>query len=395
MRKKAEPTITAYKNGFRCSGTVELKDGTRMRFQASAQAPEEARRKWNEQVDNKNHEIEYGEKKRSGEISVYEACKGMIADWESGVPRELAKEDKVLTDASIKRLRVVLEYQIKPTKIADVLVKDVKPIDCDRWRDEVNRMKSRVGKLLSESTKQRAYALLDDTFDYYLKYENPIRKASKKGWHQKANTKTKKNVLQPQEIIKVESYCRDKIAQPITRMDSTYATMTLIMIYCYMRPGELYALKKRDWNSSKSVLSICRTGKYEDGRTKTKESIRDFYVPRQARELLDKRCHHIGLNDRIFPALSGGIISDSAYRVWLLKMLKILDIKKENFSPHKLRGTGISYSIYLGVPAEVASQNAGHSNMATTFGWYKATYEDAKLEAIRAYEKALDERMII
>ena len=43
----------------------------------------------------------------------------------------------------------------------------------------------------------------------------------------------------------------------------------------------------------------------------------------------------------------------------------------------------------------MASQNAGHSNMATTFGWYKATYEDAKIEAIRAYERALDERKVI
>ena len=395
MKRKTEPTITSYKNGFRCTGTVELRDGTKMRFQASAKTQEDARRKWNEQVEGKNYEIEYGEKKRSGEISVYEACKGMIADWESGIPRELVKEDKVLTDASIKRLRVVLEYQIKPTRIADILVKDVKPIDCDKWRDEVNRMKSRVGKLLSESTKQRAYALLDDTFDYYLKHENPMKRASKKGWHQKTNTKTKKNVLQPQEIMKVEVYCREKIAHPITRMDNTYATMTLVMIYCYMRPGELYALRKCDWNNLKSVLSIRRTGKYEDGRTKTKESIRDFYVPRQAAELLEERCKHIGINARIFPALSGGIISDSAYRTWLLKMLKILDIKKENFSPHKLRGTGISYSIYLGVPAEVASQNAGHSNISTTFGWYKATYEDEMVAAVKIYEKALDERSLL
>lgn len=394
MRSNAEPTITRYRNGFRCSGTPELKDGTTERFQAYAPTKEDALLRWTEKVNNRNYEIEYGERKRSGAISVYEACKGMIDDWESGIPRELVKEDKILTDASIKRLRVTLNYQIKPTKISKMLVKEVRPIDCDKWRDEVNRMKSRTGKLLSESTKQRAYALLDDTFDYFLKHENPMHRASKKGWHQKANTKTKNNVLQPQEIIKVETYCHDKILNPRTRQDRTYATMTLVMIYCYMRPGELYALQKRDWDEKRSVLHIRRTGEYADGRTKTKESIREFYVPRQAAELLRKRCERIGLNDRIFPALSGGIISDSAYRAWLLKMLQILEIKKENFSPHKLRGTGISYSIYLGVPAEVASQNAGHSNVATTFNWYKATYEDAKIAAVRSYEQALDNRAV-
>ncbi len=392
MRKSVIPKVTPYRNGFRCSGTIVLRDGTKERFQAYGSSEEQTIHNWNQKVESRNYEIEYGEKKKSGNIMVYEACKSMIDDWESGIPRELVKEDKVLTDSSIKRLRVTLEHQIKPTKLSKILVKEVLPIDCDRWRDDVNRMKSRTGKLLSDSTKQRAYALLDDTFDYYLKHENPMHKASKKGWHQKANTKTKNNVLQPQEIIKVEAYCHNKMMNPQTRQDSTYATMTLVMIYCYMRPGELYGLRKRDWESVRSVLHINRTGKYDDGRTKTKESLREFYVPRQAAELLDMRCSEINMNDRIFKALSGGIISDSAYRAWLLKMLKILDIKKENFSPHKLRGTGISYSIFLGVPPEVASQNAGHSSVATTFNWYKATYEDTKIAAIKAYEQALDNR---
>lgn len=392
MKRNVEPVITPYKKGYRCSGTQILRDGTKARFQASASTVETAKKKWQEKVDQRNYEIEYGEKKKTGNISLYEACKGMIDDWESGIPRELVKEDKVLTDASVKRLRVILEYQIKPTKISSVLVKDIRPVDCDIWRDEVNRMKSRTGKLLSDSTKQRAYALIDDTLDYYLKHENPMSRASKKGWHQKANTKTKNNVLQPNEVMKVEEYCQEKIAMPVTKQDPTYASMTLVMIYCYMRPGELYALQKRDWDSSNCILHIRRTGKYKDGRTKTKESLRDFFVPKQAAQILDSRCEGLEPYDRIFSALSGGIISDSAYRAWLLKMLKFLDIKKEAFSPHKLRGTGISYSIYMGVPAEIASQNAGHSNVTTTFNWYKATYEDEKFAAIKAYEQALEQR---
>lgn len=389
---KPEYTIKPYKKGFRCSGTVTMVNGENERVQASASTEEEVLFKWRQKIVERNEVIMYGERKKVGDITLYNACIDMIAEWESGVPRELAKEDRILSDASIKRLKIVLERQIKPTAISKILVKDIQPIDCDRWRDEVNRLKSPSKKLLSASTKQRAYALIDDVLEYYRRGDNPMQKASKRGWHQKANTKTKNNVLQPNEVIRVEQYCSDKRDAPKTQMDNTYASVTLVMIYCYMRPGEIYALQCRDWNAKTQQLKIQRTGEYEDGRTKTEESKRKFYVPKQAASILNERCDGLKSRDKIFPALNGGLIDDAAYRRWLLKMLRELEIVKEAFSPHKLRGTGISYAIYMGMDLDIVSQNAGHSSVATTLNWYKATYDEAKLSAVKAYEQALENR---
>lgn len=391
-RQKQKYTLQEYKNGYRCSGTVVMINGLKERIQASASTEGAAVDKWEKKIIERNEIILYGKKKKEGNISLYNACKDMIDDWESGVPRELVKEDLVLSDESIKRLKIVLEKQIKTTSIAQILVKDIKPIDCDRWRNEVNRLKNPRNQLLSSSTKQRAYALIDDVLDHYRGEDNPMKRATKRGWHQKANTKTKNNVLQPDEIIQVEDYCYQKVTTPKTSMDSIYADLTLILIYCYMRPGEAYALQCRDWSQEYHQLKIQRTGKHEDGRTKTEESVRKFYVPRQAEDILKRRCEGLKSTDKIFPALRGGIISDSAYRSWLLKMLKELGITKESFSPHKLRGTGISFAVYMGMELDIVSQNAGHSSVVTTLNWYKATYDEAKYAAVKAYENALDDR---
>ena len=77
-KQKQEYTLQAYKNGFRCSGTVIMINGLKERVQASASTEKEAMDKWKQRILERNEIIMYGEKKRQGNISLYNACKDMI-----------------------------------------------------------------------------------------------------------------------------------------------------------------------------------------------------------------------------------------------------------------------------------------------------------------------------
>lgn len=389
MKKKEGPTIASYKNSFRCSGTAVLLDESTERFQATAKTEEEAYQKWKKKVEERNELILYGRKKKSGEVQLYDAIRDKINEY-ALTPRDGRKGEIMLKDSTLNRMSQILENQIAETKLAKKQVREITSKDMIQWKAEMNAMKSRRKKPLSASVKMRAYNLIRDVMEEYRPEDNPM--TGLKTWHQKANKRTKKNVLLPPEILSVEKYCNLKMEFPETKMDSTYAAVTLIMLYCYPRPGEVYGLRCRDWHPETGILDIHRTGEYEDGRLKTEDSYREIYPPDVAVEILNTRCKGLKPDYRIFPALSGQIISENAYREWLLKMLKILRIKKESFSPHVMRGTGISYALYLDMPLEVVSKNAGHSDISTTLGWYAATYKEQQQTATRAYNEAIRAR---
>lgn len=389
MRKSTLPSIMPYKNSYRCSGTAELSDGTTERLQATAKTEAEAYEKWQQKIEARNYEIQYGRRKLEGKISLYDAINDKLQEFKT-IPRDGRKGEILLRDSTLERMRQILENQIDRTAVSKKMVCEITPRDMAMWRIEMNTMKSRTGKPLSPSVKMRAYKLIQDVMEEYRLYDNPLD--GFRTWHQKANKKTKENVLLPDEILCVELYCKEKMASPETKMDSTYAAVTLIMLYCYPRPGEVYGIQCRDWHPDSGMLEVHRTGNYEDGRLKNDDSYREIFPPNVAAEILNGRCSGLRGDDKIFPALNGGLISDGAYRQWLLKMLKQLGIVKESFSPHKMRGTGISYALYLKVPLEIVSKNAGHSDISTTLNWYASTYKEQQIEAARDYSNALEAR---
>ena len=382
MKRKTLPTITVYKNSFRCSGTFVLSNQTTERFQAIAKTREEAYEKWKAKAEERNYEIQYGERKKEGNITLHDAIRDKIEEFKT-CPRENRKGEILLRDSTLNRMEQILKNQIDNTDISRKLVKDITPKDMMEWKLQMNAMKSNRGKPLSSSVKLRAYNLIRDVMEEYRPYDNPL--INFKIWHQKTNKRTKNNVLFPEEIKHVIKYCEMKMHSPKTKMDSTYASVTLIMLYCYPRPGEIYGLECRDWHCDTGILDIHRTGKYEDGRLKNMESYREIYPPDAAINILNEWCRDRKPEEKIFSSLSGRIISDSAYRTWLLKMLTELKIEKDHFSPHKMRGTGISYALYLNIPLEVVSKNAGHTDISTTLGWYVNTYKERQKESAKLY----------
>ena len=82
-------------------------------------------------------------------------------------------------------------------------------------------------------------------------------------------------------------------------LDITCADVFTIALLIGARPGEFLAKKEGlEWKTGE--LSIKRTGAYEDGRTKTMNSIRILTPPVAAATILHRRCEGINADDLIF-----------------------------------------------------------------------------------------------
>ena len=375
-------TFSPTKNSIRASGWIIYPDGSKERIQATGKTEQLAMQKWQNKAEEKRYEHDHGVKVSRGDITMGQAILNLITEYKT-TPRDGKKGEILLKDSTVERMECSYRNQIKGTFLDCMMVHDVTAGDIARWKAAVSQMTTRTGRLLSTSTKNRGYSLIADVLNRYRPADNPCDSARK--WHQKSVKKTIPNVLTPDEIKAVLSACDDLRQHPRFRMDVTFSDLTALMIYCYMRPGEAYALECRDWHSADGRLDIHRTGLHEDGRLKTAESFREIFVPSQVAEILDRRCGDLHPNDKIFPCVSAPIISNSNYRGFLERILKQCGIHKDAFSPHKLRGTGISLALSLGVPVEIVSRNAGHSSINTTLGWYVKVYDDSRKRATAVY----------
>ena len=138
-------------------------------------------------------------------------------------------------------------------------------------------------------------------------------------------------------------------------LDPTCADLFTIALLIGARPGEIFALQKRDWNGETKELRIQRTGEYEDGRTKTATSIRILTLSAVAAAIMDRRCFGIGPDDLIFPGTKNNLLSPSNVNKKLKRWLKEAGIQK----------------------IEVVSRMLGHQNVSTTQNFY-STYTETR-----------------
>lgn len=376
-------TFSACKNSVRASGWLTYPDGIRERVQATGKTEQLATEKWKAKAEEKRYEHEYGVKVAHGDITMGQAIASLITEYET-VARDGKRGEILLRDSTVKRMRCAYRNQIKPTFLDSMMVHDVTAGDISRWKAEISRQVSRTtGKPISTSTKCRAYTLVADIMGRYRIESNPCDIVKK--WHQRSEKRTIPNVLDSTEIKSVLSACNDLRQHPKYAMDMTYCDLTELLIFTYLRPGEGYGLEKRDWHPEEGRLDIHRTGLHEDGRLKTKASYREIYVPQQVAEILDRRCCGLDPHEKLFKAAHASMIDDSSYADFLKRILKQCGIRKDSFSPHKLRGTGISLALSLGVPVEIVSRNAGHSSISTTMSWYVQVYDDSRKRATAVY----------
>ena len=111
---------------------------------------------------------------------------------------------------------------------------------------------------------------------------------------QSTPAKTEADFLVGDEIEKALRYFQQMREKKINiRLDITCADVFTIALLIGARPGEILGLRKRDWSQKTGELSIKRTGAYEDGRTKTMNSIRILTPPAAAATILHRRCEGI------------------------------------------------------------------------------------------------------
>ena len=374
-------TFSVTKNSVRASGWVTFSDGSKTRLQATAKTRSLALQRWNEKASEARHEREYGISLSKGDVTIAEAVKALIDEYEI-CPRDGARGERMLTDSSIKRMRCTYEHQILGTSISSIRVHHLTVADVTRWKGELNRQINRMGKPLSASSKCRAFTLVQDVMKRHRPQNDPC--AIAKTWHQKTVKKTVNRILTPDEIKTVLSYCEALRQKPRYKMDVCYADVTTAMLFLYCRPGECFGLECRDWNPSERRLSIRRTGNYSDGRLKTASSLREIFVPEQVADILNRRCSGLDPNEKIFGCVTAEIISASNYRKFLNRTMKACGIDKV-INPHSLRGSGVSLAMYLGVSPEIVQKNAGHSDVSTTLRWYSEIFDDSRRQALKAY----------
>jgi len=382
-KKRLRVTYDSHAGGIRASGTVTMPDGSRRRIQAQGPTEEAAREKWEQRRMELAEAVKYGERKKSGSLTLAESIRELLAGYKV-TPRDSPRGEKLLRDSTIRRMECAAENLIYSESIGGFQVKAITPADLTRWKSEINsRASPKTGRPLSASSKQRAFSLIQDVMRIYRPTDDPTAAAGK--WHQKAVKRQADAVLEPSEVKQLIESCQRTRDAPKRLLEAVYASLTEVMVYCYMRPGEAYGLKIRDWNPSAGRLSIHRTGAHEDGRLKTENSFREIFPPDPAAAVLDELCRNRGPEEYVFTD-SGRMVDQWRFARWLRKQLTAAGIGRHGFSPHKLRGTGISYALALGVPPEVVQVNAGHASISTTLGWYTKVYDDRRKAAAELYK---------
>lgn len=191
---------------------------------------------------------------------------------------------------------------------------------------------------------------------------------------QSTPAKTEADFLVGDEIEKALRYFQQMREENKYPLDITCADVFTIALLIGARPGEILGLRKRDWSQKTGELSIKRTGAYEDGRTKTMNSIRILTPPAAAATILHRRCEGINADDLIFPGTNKNVLSPSNLNKKLKRWLKEAGINKD-LHPHSLRGSSGTYLLDHDVPIEVVSRMFGHQNVSTTQNFYSAYTE--------------------
>lgn len=248
-----------------------------------------ARKALTVKVDAKNEEIRYGEKKENGEITLKDAVMDKIKERQKAYDRN--KEREQIRDTTSQRdidvyNKLLLSKRIASKQVNQIFYKDL--ADYRKYLETAQYDKCQIKdrkkhkpdmRYYSASTLNRVIRLVRDVIDEYYRhsdYKSPTEALPV--FVQRLKKKTEKDFLIEKEIQIALEYFRVQREQARYKLDETYADIFSFALMTGCRTGELRGLKKQDWDRNKKTLTICRTGDYKDGRTKTESSQRQLPV---------------------------------------------------------------------------------------------------------------------
>ncbi len=186
----------------------------------------------------------------------------------------------------------------------------------------------------------------------------------------------------------------------------------MIMLYCGLRKGELLALRWKDVDLEKDIISVNKsvtivTNQPTIKTPKSKAGVRQVPIPTILHNVLIQVKG--ADNEVVCPGCSGQVMSDSAYSsAWHSYMnhlnlfyggsnasrtkQKIIAIQP--FTAHMLRHTYATLLYDAGVDIKTAQRYLGHANVELTLSVYTHLTKYKEGKAMDAFNKMVDEKKL-
>lgn len=300
------------------------------------------------------------------------------------------------------REECTLKNQIASNDIGKIRTKDVSEKDIEELFNYLINEKK-----YSHSTVIKTYDLLNQFFRYYYRSDinnnpmnyverpRPRRDIGEIDLSDDDSAIDADFVLSDSEITTFKKECYKK--------KSKYDIGIFFILLMCLRTGEACALLWRDIDTKNKTLKITKSlsnirNREDDSKRKTKtiltspkskSSNRVIMMSDEAvKTILDYKndCKYTEPTDYVFSTENRRSTGEQRlyFRVKsLIKSAKLNpDGKRDKFSPHDLRHTGISYYIRNGVPIDIVSKFAGHSSTAITARVYYHIIQEQKIAGL-------------
>ena len=286
------------------------------------------------------------QKKASLDMTMESFC----ALYEEDV-RPSLKQSTWLTKENIIQKKI-LPY-LGQRKVSEITAKDVMD-----WHNQMRKLKTKTGKLLSPTYLKTIHGQLSTIFNHAVKYydlsTNPARKAGALGTEE-----GKEMLFWTKEEYKKFSF---------EMMDKPVSFYAFEMLYwCGIREGELLALTAADFDFEKETVRINKSYQRLHGEDvittpKTKKSNRIIKMPKFLCEEMQEYLQMLyGLKkkDRIFT------VTKSYLHHEMDRGSKAAGVKRIRI--HDLRHSHISLLIDMGFSAVAIADRVGHESIDITY----------------------------
>lgn len=372
MTKTIEHTTLSFTKTdryFKCQTTVTT-DNKKKKLATYGKTRKEANAKMLQKLESlsKIEEKEVEEKKESEILEV--AIKAYNDQT------DVLKNNK---ESTICYLNQYLRCHISTYDIAKMKVDDVTRSDVLTW---IGSMKA-DGK--SDAVQKKAYNVMSAFFKYYYRDQPNCNPCQQIHFTQKDKAVEATQILNDYEIQWLVNACENAY-------DEKNADIIEVLLFSYMRSGELIGLKVKDWLDAEQTLCIRSTltrdrlGHYcVKQQTKTRTSKRDIIVNDVIYDIIQMRLieleseySKLNRNWYIFHSVKdlNKPISRTAIKHLLERMLKRAGIRK-SIRVHDLRHSGISYFLRNGGTLADVSKRAGHSKQSITADIYSHAIDES------------------
>lgn len=285
---------------------------------------------------------------------------------------------KRIKPTTYRNKELVIESRILPY-FKEKAVNMITPLDVRRWQTEMmGEQVTKGDRILGEEYINKLKRTLSAIFNYAVKYYNLQSNPCKNVDNLKVPSKNEMKIWTEEQFLTFLDGLED----------SQFRLPFMILFYCGLRKGELYALTWADIDLEKHTIDINKTlgqisgeGEYI-GTTKTEDSNRIVKMPQvvvdECKDYM-KKTYQVKGEYRIFQH------GDAVYKDRLLDTAK-----KQGLDPirlHDFRHSHISHLIYLKVDIISISKRVGHANPSITLDTYGHLYHTAEDNIIELLNK--------